>query len=34
MDAAYFAEVIRAIKEKDEKCVDRAYLLEIIDRIF
>lgn len=34
VDAAYFMEVIRAIKEKNETTVDRAYLLQIIDRIF
>lgn len=34
VDAAYFYEVIQAIKEKDDKKVDRAYLLQVIDRIF
>lgn len=34
VDAAYFLQVIRAIKERDEKTVDRAYLMELIDQIF
>jgi len=34
VDAAYFNEIIRAIRDKDESRVDRAYLMELIDRIF
>lgn len=34
VDAAYFAEVIDALKKKDAARVDRAYLLQLIDRIF
>lgn len=34
VDAAYFYEVIQAIKERDDKRVDRSYLLEVIDKIF
>lgn len=34
VDAAYFNQIIQLIKEKDEARVDRAYLIELIDRIF
>jgi len=34
VDAAYFREVIDALKQKDEARVDRAYLLQLIDRVF
>ena len=34
VDVAYFAEVIRKIKEKNPERVDSAYLTEIIDRMF
>jgi len=34
VDVAYFIEVINALRERDEKTVDSAYLLEIIDRMF
>ena len=34
VDVAYFMEVVRLLKEKDEERVDSAYLLEIIERMF
>lgn len=34
VDAAYFNQVIRALKERDNETVDRAYLCELIDRLF
>jgi len=34
VDAAYFDQVIKALKEKDDKVVDTAYLVELIDRLF
>lgn len=34
VDVAYFAEVIRKIKDKNPERVDSAYLTEIIDRMF
>lgn len=34
VDTAYFAEVIEALKKRDDKRVDAAYLVELIDRIF
>lgn len=34
VDAAYFAEVLSKIREKDPEKVDTAYLTEIIDRMF
>ena len=34
VDAAYFMEVISALKTRDDKKVDRAYLIELIDKIF
>jgi len=34
VDTAYFAEVIEALKKRDAKRVDAAYLVELIDRIF
>jgi len=34
VDAAYFQEIIDALKKKDDGRVDRAYLLQLIDRIF
>ena len=34
MDVAYFMQVLNALKEKDSKKLDTAYLIEIIDRIF
>lgn len=34
VDAAYFAEVIQRLKDKDPNRVDSAYLTEIIDRMF
>jgi hypothetical protein len=34
VDAAYFAQVIEALKDRDPTKVDRSYLMEIIDRIF
>jgi len=34
VDAAYFDEVLAALKKKDAKRVDAAYLVELIDRIF
>ena len=34
VDAAYFHEVIDALKDRDAKRVDAAYLVELIDRIF
>lgn len=34
VDAAYFAQVIAALQERDPTKVDRTYLMEIIDRIF
>lgn len=34
VDVAYFHEVIGLLKEKDEKRVDSAYLVEILDRMF
>ena len=34
VDAAYFLQVISALKEKDPEKVNAAYLIEIIDRMF
>lgn len=34
VDAAYFVQIIRALKERDNDSVDRAYLCELIDRLF
>jgi hypothetical protein len=34
VDIHYFFEVITALKERDSKRVDTAYLMEVIDRIF
>lgn len=34
VDAAYFAQVIQRLKDKDPNRVDTAYLTEIIDRMF
>lgn len=34
VDMAYFSEVIAALRERDSKRVDAAYLVELIDRIF
>lgn len=34
MDCAYFAEVLSLMKDKDPARVDRAYMIELIDRIF
>lgn len=34
VDVAYFLEVISALRERDDKRVDNAYLVELIDRIF
>ncbi|WP_424967305.1 hypothetical protein [Dinoroseobacter sp. S375] len=34
VDAAYFAQVIQRVKDKDPNRVDAAYLTEIIDRMF
>lgn len=34
VDIHYFFEVIEALKKRDDKRVDNAYLLEVIDRIF
>lgn len=34
VDAAYFVQVIRALRERDNETVDRAYLCELIDRLF
>lgn len=34
VDAAYFAQVLERLKEKDAEKVDSAYLMTIIDRIF
>lgn len=34
VDTAYFCEVIEALKKRDDKRVDAAYLVELIDRIF
>lgn len=34
VDVAYFMEVIRALQKKDSERVDKAYLMEIIERIF
>jgi len=34
VDAAYFAEIIQKLREKNVDRVDTAYLVEIIDRIF
>ncbi len=34
VDTAYFVEVIEALKKRDAKRVDAAYLVELIDRIF
>ncbi len=34
VDLAYFEQVIRALRERDEKTVDSAYLFELLDKIF
>lgn len=34
VDAAYFLEVITALKERDSDRVDRTYLMQLIDKIF
>lgn len=34
VDMAYFAEVLAALREKDDKRVDAAYLVQLVDRIF
>ena len=34
VDAAYFNELISALREKSSKTVDQTYLMELIDRIF
>ena len=34
VDTAYFQEVIDALRKRDDKRVDAAYLVELIDRIF
>lgn len=34
VDMAYFTEVIEALRKRDDKRVDAAYLVELIDRIF
>jgi hypothetical protein len=34
VDVAYFHEILDALREKDEKRVDGAYLVELIDRLF
>ena len=34
VDAAYFSEVIEALRERDNQRVDAAYLVELVDRIF
>jgi hypothetical protein len=34
VDMAYFTEVLNALRERDDKRVDSAYLVELIDRIF
>lgn len=34
VDAAYFAEVIAKLRERDPEKIDTAYLVEIIDRMF
>jgi hypothetical protein len=34
VDSAYFAQVLSRLEEKNEKRIDSAYLIEIIDRIF
>lgn len=34
VDMAYFTEVINALKERDDKRIDAAYLFELLDKIF
>lgn len=34
VDVAYFLEVLSALRKRDDKRVDNAYLVELIDRIF
>lgn len=34
VDTAYFTQVLEALKNRDDKVVDTAYLVELIDRIF
>ena len=34
VDAAYFEQLVQALRERDPERVDKAYLVEIIDRIF
>lgn len=34
VDTAYFVEVLNALKARDPKRVDSAYLVELVDRIF
>lgn len=34
VDSAYFAEVLAALKERDNKRVDAAYLVQLVDKIF
>lgn len=34
VDSAYFAEIIKKTKERDPEKIDRAYLIEVIDRLF
>lgn len=34
VDSYYFTQVIDALKARDEKVVDTAYLVELIDRLF
>lgn len=34
VDSAYFTQIIRLLKEKDDKKIDTAYLITIIDKMF
>lgn len=34
VDAAYFSQIIEALKKRDDKVVDTSYLVELIDRLF